>query len=244
MAATIAIVIYACYHLGGKPIPVLLSAHIMWILWWGQIEGWGILGFLLAWIALKKRSWPVMFLALALAAFKPQVSLVPVLALWWWSGKQRWYSLAALLALFALSLWVWGPWPVWYVQGALRIAGQQRFGPWNASLGLIAAPLFIPALLLPLERDKRIIALTATALIASPYLPYYSSILLLCFPIPLWAYLFGFLAYLPSLIGTQLAWNGIVLLPISILVWIYWPILKSWPAWQNFIQIFQRTPRT
>lgn len=235
MAASLAMIVYSTYILGGKPIPILLSAHMLWILWWGQIEGWGLLAIVLGWYALKRetekadgRSWPLMFLALALASFKPQISFAPVAMLWWWSGKERWKSLAALVATFILSLVVWGPWPVWYAQGIFRFVGDEHAGPWNASIGLIAAPLFLPALLAPMDREKRLIALTATAYLASPYLPYYSTIALLSFAVPWWAYLFGLLGFFPSILGTRLAWNGIVLLPALALVWIYLPILRAW----------------
>ena len=228
MGFTIAAVVYACYKLGGKPIPTLLSAHMMWILWWGQIEAWGILAIVLGWFALQKKSWPLMFLALAWAAFKPQISFVPVLAMWWWSGRERWRSLLAFLALFALSLWVWGPWPAWYLQGILGFVGDQHAGPWNASIGLAALPLFIPALWLPLDRWQRVIALTATAHLFSPYMPYYSTIPLFTFAVPWWTYLFGILGYLPSLVGTQVAWNAIALLPLLVLFWIYWPVVRTW----------------
>lgn len=230
MGVTIALTIYGAFYLGGRPIPILLSAHMMWILWWGQIEAWGILGLVLAWIALERKSWGLMFLALALSAFKPQIGFVPVLALWWWSGRQRWWSLAAMVALFVASLWIWGPWPVWYWQGIFRFVGNQHHGPWNASLGLYALPLFLPAVLLPLDREKRLIALAATTYIVSPYMPYYSTILLLCFAVPGWAYLFGFLGYFPLVLGTRLSWNAIVGMPIGVLLWIYIPILVSW--WQ------------
>lgn len=228
MLATIAIVIYSASMLGGKPIPILLSSHMMWILWWGQIEGWGILGFVLAWFAYKKKSWLLMFLAITLSSFKPQIGLVPVLLLWWWTGNERWKSLGAALALFAISIWVWGPWPVWYWQGITGFVGDGHHGLWNASLGLLALPLFIPALLLPLEKEKRILAVAATAMLVSPYMPYYSTILLFFFAIPAWAYLFGFISWFPNLLGTSLAWNSVVLLPILLLVWLYVPVLTKW----------------
>lgn len=228
MAVTIVMIIFGAYIFGGKTIPILLSAHMLWILWWGQLEGWGVLGLGIAWIALRRKSWPLMFLALVISAFKPQIGFIPVLALWWWSGNNRWKSLAILSILFGISIWIWGPWPVWYLQGITKYLGDNHQGPWNASLGLIALPLFLPALLFPLNREKRLIALTATTYIISPHMPYYSTILLLCFAVPWWAYLFGFLGFFPTIIGTTLAWNGIVFLPISVLLWIYIPIINNW----------------
>jgi len=238
MLATLAMTLYGAYVFGGRAIPTLLSAQMWWVLWWGQLEGWGILGFALGWLALAKDSWAIMFVALSIAAFKPQVSFIPVLALWWWSGRQRWKSLAAMLALLLASMLVWGPWPLWYLQGITKFVGAQHFGLWNASLGYAALPLFLPALLLPLNREQRLIALTATTLVTSPYLPYYSTILLFCFNIPAWAYLFAFTSYLPNLIGTRLAWNAVVLLPLGVLGWLYWPFIR-----RGWAKLRHRTPR-
>lgn len=241
LLATLAGMVYGVYMLGGKPIPILLSAHMMWVLWWGQIEVWGILAVVIGWLALQKKSWLLMFLALALASFKPQIGFVTVVALWWWSGRDRWKSLAAMLALLALSILIWGPWPVWYWQGIFGFVGDQHHTPWNASLGLWALPLFIPAMLVPLKREQRLMALTATAYIVSPYMPYYSTILLMCFAVPWWAYLFGLLGYLPSLIGTRLAWNGIVLMPILVLAWLYWPVVRAWLQQRGLLPLARPT---
>jgi hypothetical protein len=204
----IAMILHGAYLLGGKLVPILLSAHMLWILWWGQLEGWGVIGLILGIFSLKRRSWLLMFLALAISAFKPQIGFVPALALWWWSGKDRWKSMSAFILLFVLSIIVWGPWPKWYLEGITGFVGNQHHSPWNASIGLVALPLFIPAVLIPMDREKRLIALTATTYIISPYMPYYSTILLLCFGIPWWAYLFGFLGFFPEVLGTRIAWNG------------------------------------
>jgi hypothetical protein len=228
LAFSLAMILFGAYLFGGKPIPILLSAHLCWILWWGQIEGWGVLGLALGWLALQKKAWPLMALALAMSAFKPQIAGVPAFALWWWSGSDRWKSLTAMLALLAFSIWVWGPWPVWYWQEIFGFVGNQHHGPWNASLGVWALPLFVPALLMPLNRLQRLLAIAATANLISPYMPYYSTIILLCFDIPWWAYGFAFLGYFPLLVGSTVAWNGIVFLPLSLLAWLYWPGLQVW----------------
>jgi hypothetical protein len=228
LAFTIAAFIYGANHFRGKIVPMLLSAQFFWILWWGQIEAFALLGLILAQFAFEKKSWKLMFLALIFASFKPQVGFIPVLAYWWWSGRERWKPMLGLLMVFALSLLIWGPWPVWYAEGLLKFAGDGHANGWNASIGLIALPLFVPALLVPLDREKRILALTATALLVSPYMPYYSSIILLVMNIPIWAFFFAFTGYLTSVVGTTLGWNIVAGLPVSLLIWIYWPYLKAW----------------
>lgn len=231
LIATIIMVLAGVNYFRGNPILTLLSSQMFWVLYWGQLEGWGVLGLVLAWKAVETQSWLIMFISLAIASFKPQVGMVPVLFLWWFSGRARWKSLAALVCLFLASLLIWGPWPVWYYQGIIKFVGDGHFGTWNASLGWIGIPLFIPALLIPMEKRKRIIALTATALLASPYMPFYSTILLLCLEIPWWIYLFAFLGYFPAVFGTTIAFNGIIVIPILVLGWLYLPYIKKW--WEN-----------
>jgi hypothetical protein len=228
LAATLAMVVWGCYVFGGKPIPTLLSAQMFWVLWWGQLEGWGVLAMVLGWFAQQSSSWGWMFLALAMGSFKPQVGFVPLTAVWWWLGKNRWKAFGGMVLLAGVSVLIWGPWPLWYVQDYFKFVGGQHFGIWNASLGVWAAPLFLPALLLPMDREKRLIALTATTLLVSPYMPYYSTILLLCFNIPVWAYVFAFTGFFPHELGTGLAWNAIVFMPLSVLAWLYWPIARNW----------------
>jgi hypothetical protein len=236
---SIVAIVTSSHILKGNAIVALLSAQMAWILWWGQIDGIVVLGVALGWLALEKRMWWLMWLALALATLKPQIGLVPVMAIWWWSeSKTRWWSLLGFIALVVFSLWVWGLWPVWVLKGIVLVAQGTQYGSWNSSLGLWALPLFVPAVLMPLERRQRLLALTATAMLVSPYMPYYSTILLLCMPIPGWAYAFAFLGYLPNLLSTAVAWNGIVLLPITVLMWLYFP-----PAVHQFRKLIARRTR-
>lgn len=229
-AASLLMLVYSAAVLQQRPtwrvIPLLLSAQVMWILWWGQIDAVAVLGLALALLAGNRQSWALMALGLALVLTKPHLALVPGVFLWWQLGRGRWKCVLALAGLVAVSLVVWGPWPLWIVQGMAQKAGDRTFGSWNASIGWLALPLLVPAALVPLDRPKRLLALTATGLLISPYLPYYSTVILLCFTLPWWAVLFAFLGYFPTLIGTTLAWNGIVLLPIAVLIWLYVPLLS------------------
>ena len=222
LAFSIFSILLTTRFLKGRPVPLLLSAQLSWILWWGQIDALAILGLGLAWVAYEKKSWMLMTLASFLALLKPQVSLIPVLFLWWWPGKERWKTLLLSTILFGASLLVWGPWPVWMVSKIITFAENRSYEPWNTSLGLVAIPLFIPALFMPLgNRLDRLKAITATAMLASPYMPYYSTLVLLCFPLSWVAYPFVLLGYLPTILGTSIAWRGITFLPILVLLSIY-----------------------
>jgi hypothetical protein len=233
LAFSVAIIVFSSRTLKGNPLPLLLSAQLSWILWWGQIDGLAILGLALGWIAYQKKSWLLMTGALILVLLKPQISLMPVLIMWWWLGKDRWKTLIISTSFGIVSILVWGPWPLWNVSKMIRFAGNNPYGMMNTSLGLVALPLLIPAVFLPLkDRSKRLLAITATALLVSPYMPYYSTLVLFCFPLSWWIYPFAFLGYLPNVLGTDIAWKGITLLPILTLISLYHePIL-------HFIQQF------
>ena len=229
LAFTLIVTALGAYWFGGNPILLLLSAQLSWVLWWGQLEGWAILALVIGWIGMERQSWGWMFFALAMASFKPQVGFVPVLALWMWSGKARWKSAMGLAMVFLFTLIAWGPWPWWYVQGILNSSFVEGHASVvQASLGLAALPLLVLALVLPMNKVHRLLALTAASQLVSPYMPFYSMVLLLCFQVPWWIYGISFVAYLPSFLGTTLAWNGMVLLPLCILAWLYWPILLHW----------------
>jgi hypothetical protein len=225
MGCTLAITLIGTAVFKGRPIIALLSNQMWWVLYWGQIEGFGILALVLGWYALKKNSWWMMTLALLLGAFKPQLTLIPILLMWWWSGKARWPSLAVCILVFAFSVVIWGPWPYWYYKGIIGFVGDNHYALWNASIGYWALPLFIPALLLPMDRLQRIKVVAATTMLCNPYMPYYSTLPLLVFALPWPAYIFAFSGYLVTLIGPRLAWNSIVMMPILILVWAYTPYL-------------------
>jgi hypothetical protein len=223
MAVSMAIILFGVYTFEGQPLPILISAQLSWVLWWGQIDAFPILALALGWLSLKKKSWIMMLAALAIASTKPQSCLIPVFVMWWWLGHERWKALIGFVLLITASLLIWGPWPIWIIERIYGLASNKSFGPWNASLGLIALPLLIPALLMPLDRKQRLLAITATALLISPYMPYYSTLILFCFPLPWWMGSFAIIGYLPTIIGTHLAWNGITLLPIAILGILYRP---------------------
>lgn len=228
LAFTLAVSALGAYWFGGNPILLLLSAQFSWVLWWGQLEGWAILALVVGWIGMERQSWWWMFLALAMASFKPQVGFLPVIALWWWSGNARWKSAFLLAGVFLFTLIAWGPYPLWYLQGMMNSEfATHHAAVVQSSLGWVALPFLLLALILPLNRYQRILALAAAGQLVSPYMPFYSMALLLCFNLPWWIYALSFVAYFPSLLGTSIAWKGMVVIPISILVWLYWPILKK-----------------
>lgn len=114
------------------------------------------------------------------------------------------------------GLLICGAWPVTILKRSSELVRSGSYLPWNTSIGWLAAPTILLALCLPVDRPSKLAAVSAAGMLPSPYLPYYSTLLLLVFPLPLWLYPLAFLGYLPGLIGTALAWNRIVLLQFSL----------------------------
>lgn len=228
LALLLVLLLYSVRAWGGSKGVVLLSAQMFWMLWWGQIDILAIFGLVLGWQALEKEDWKWLTAAMVLASIKPQVGVIPIALIWWWSGPGRWKALGVFAVIALASLVIWGPWPWWVLESTREFVAGRTYGPWNTSLGPWALPLFIPAFLVPMPRFARLRVVIATTLLISPYMPYYSTLILLCFPLPAWLYVFAFTGYFPSVIGTQLAWNAIVLLPLGVLAWTYIPLFLQW----------------
>lgn len=227
-AVTIGLLVYSSRVLGGKWLPVLFSAQLVWILWYGQIEGIVIFGITLCVLALKRNEWGWLAVGLLLALTKPQVGLAPAIYLWWRSGNMRWKSAAVIAGVFIGTLAAWGPWPLWILNETGHLLDNGAYHIFNVSLGLYALPLLIPAIALPLKPQSRLLALSATALLISPYLPYYSTILLLVQPIPAWLYVFAFYSYLSPYIGAVWGMKPVILLPLLTLAYLYYPFARDW----------------
>lgn len=228
LGVIVVLLLYSLRVFGGAKGVALLSAQTFWMLWWGQIDLLAIFGIALGWQAIQKDNWKLLALAMVLATVKPQIGGIPLAVIWWWSGANRWKALSVFAGIGLASLVIWGPWPLWVWESIRTFVAGKTYGPWNTSLGPWALPLFIPAFLMPMSRFERLRVLIATTLLISPYMPYYSTLILLCFPLPVWLYVFAFIGYFPSIIGTQLAWNAIILLPVGVLFWAYIPSLNRW----------------
>jgi hypothetical protein len=235
-AATLLMFWWVTRVFSGKFWLVLVSSQLFWIIWWGQIDGLVILGVGLGWEALRKRNITYMVLAMLLATLKPQIGLVPILAIWWWFGRSRWKALLWYGVIFLLTIGLYGLWPVWFVQSVIKVATRTEQSAWNTSLGLWALPLLIPALFIKMERYPRLISLIATALLISPYMPNYSTTILFCFGLPWWFVFFALLGYFPAFLTPQPTVNIIPILPISVLIWLYYPFVKN--LLQNVLKRF------
>lgn len=228
-------IIFVTKILKGNVYIALFSAQMFWVLWWGQIDWIGILGVGLTWLAYKKNSWLLMGLGILLVAIKPQIGLLAVTYLWF-QYKEKWKTAAFVFVFFLISLLIWGLWPLKIIDNILNYVDEGSFAFWNSSLGLIGLPLFF-LLFIKKPIEDKFLAIIAITLIVSPYLPYYSTLVLLCFPLPVGLYIFAFSGYSLNLLGPTITYQALVLLPMSVLIKIYW--LESsniWKLGKHYIQ--------
>lgn len=221
----------ACRLTGVNRLAVLLSFPTLWLLWYGQIDGFVALGVALGLWAVRQEKPIWLGLALLLLLVKPHIGAPLALIYFLWS--RSWRALAVAAAVFLLSLVVWRPdWPIIWIRSLLQFAnppagatittaGQET----NISLfpyGLVAWLV----VLLPMPRTERAIAALAATFLSVPYAPTYSLLALLVLPVPWWVY--G-LSSVPLVMGPSGYWVT-TLAPLGCLAWItarQWPVMKA-----------------
>lgn len=202
---------------------LFLSLPFVWVLWYGQFETFVSVGAVLAWVALQRRQSVWVGIGMALMSVKPQIGFPAALAVLWWlpTWKQRLFAAAIPGGLILTSLAVVGPdwffvwlgklsfWLDYYTNGSL----YWWVGPW-------AYLLYLPALLLPLERLQRYRLILATTLLTSPFVPNYSQLVLYLFPLAWYHWLLGFLPLL-QIWGGEGVHRFTFLMPLSVTLGIY-----------------------
>lgn len=214
---------------GVNRFALLLSFPALWLLWFGQLDGFLALGAALGLWAVERRRPAWLGLALLLLLVKPHLGAPLALLYFLWS--RDWRALAVCAAGFLLTLLVWRPdWPLIWIKSLLQFArppaevtlttaGQQT----NISLypyGLVA---WLVPLLLPLPRADRAIAVVAATFVSVPYAPTYSLLALLVLPVPWWAYV---ISSVPVVTGPAGYWFT-VFAPLGCLAWL---LVRYWPA--------------
>jgi hypothetical protein len=225
----IAGVFFACRLFGGSALWVMTSYPMLYVLFQGQISG-VLVGLLaLFWWAAAHKKWALAGVCLLLAAAKFQFGMLIGAILWaclpvpW---RERLRLLLIPLAGGLLSLLLWPGWPLDLLQRLREFpphtGGSLALWRW---IGPIALLFWLPPLLLPLERTRRILMLVATMSLGLPYLQ--QTDLLGLFVLPLgWLPALGNLAY-------SVIWLGhpgqqlLVLIPLGVYIWIATPEVKD-----------------
>ncbi len=226
--ASIAGLTFAAHTFGGKTWMLFLSFPFAWTLYYGQIDGLAVAGLALAWWAVRREKPLLAGAGLMLASIKPQLTLPLVVLFWWWSSP-KWKTLLIPFAVLLLSVLQWGFWiPAWLAH--LNTAGWLVSLSRNISLfpelGWWVALIWLPIGLIPLSKERKVIAFAAGTALSMPYFPLPSAVLLFSLPLPRIAWL---IAQMPAL-GRFFDLDIYPLakaLPPTILVWLFFPILQE-----------------
>ncbi len=222
---------------GGRPLVMLLSFQLFYILYFGQITGLILAGLALFWWCAAHRWLDLAGLGLLIASSKYQLGVPLVLFLWLaadMTWRERIRCLLVPVGIVAVSLFVWPRWPLLSLNTILTIPPNNSgsislwrwIGPW-------ALLLLLPPLILRRPLSQRLVLYAAAVALAVPY--FQQTDLLFLFALPVgWLALGGNLGYLLMLFWS---WNGLAGLAV-LPTWIY---LKSF-----FVQekISKEGPRT
>jgi hypothetical protein len=164
---------FAARVFGGRLAPALLSVQTISALFIGQITGLMIGALALGWWGLAHRRWALAGFGFWLASIKLQIGLPFGLLLWLVAGiswRERLRILILPAALSLVSLVAFPGWPLGLLE---RV---QAYAPWDWSsislwtwTGPLALLLFLPPLLLKMDKPERFLALAAAVPLAVPY---------------------------------------------------------------------------
>jgi hypothetical protein len=185
---------FAARVFDGKSVGALLSYQLPYVLFWGQISGI-ICGFLaLFWWAMHQKKWFLAGLALLIAAAKPQTGgmfafFLFILADIPW--REKIHALFVPCVGFLLSLIFYPGWigDLFSRRGSpiafSNVSLWQWIGPW----GLL---LLIPAIVIPMDRQRRFLALTTACILSIPYFLQADLLTLYIFPTGILSVLLGY----------------------------------------------------
>lgn len=209
-------------HLFQSPlIAILLSYQLNWILFYGQIDPFIILGIGMGYTALKHDHPYVLGIALALLTIKPQMGAL--LALYFFSqAPHRMKTGAVFCAIVLGSLIIWPEWPIHLLEDHSQtfLLNPHNEGTNTALMLPISIRILIAfiSLWLPGKMEQKIPLLLASTLFISPYSTIYSQLALLVVGLPPIFSLFGVIPWVPALLnGPFNGWPLGCLFPLSVI---------------------------
>jgi hypothetical protein len=189
---------------GGRPTITLISYQMLYILFQGQMTAWIIGALAMLWWGMAHKRWSIAGLALLVASTKFQSGLIFAAALWFladisWKDRMRVISLPIIFS--AISLIVFPGWP-FQLLSVIQNNPPNELGSFTLWrwIGPSVLLFWLPPLLLPLKKEKRLIALVSTTCFALPY--FQQADLLVLFSLPIgWFPILGNFGYLSHWLG-------------------------------------------
>lgn len=196
--------LYAGRVFGGRTILLLAAFQTFYVLVFGQITGIIIGALALAlWGLVHEKPWIAGF-GIVIACTKYQIGFPAALAIWalyGGSASNRMRALILPVLIGGLSLVAYPLWPLSVLETVRNFPpndwGSITLWRW---LGPLASVFWLPPLLLPLPRDRRLLALLAAIPLAVPY--FQQTDLLILFVLPVgWLPLLGVIGVLYKPVG-------------------------------------------
>jgi len=221
---------FAVRVFGGKPGLVIMSYQLLTCFYYGQISGFLAGGFALGWYGITHKRWDLAGAAFMFVAAKYQVGVPLGLLFVWYSGIpfKKWLRLLPMpIIIFVLSLMIYPAWPALSMIKMSSMTNYLHLGiTFWIYLGTWALLFWIPALLLPISKTHRFLALFCLASFAVPYFQHIDLLTLFAFPLG-WLPAIGYVGVLfPFLDMTAIRLTAIV--PFSIYLLIILPASIRW----------------
>jgi hypothetical protein len=211
-------VCYAARVFGGNLAIAVLSYQMLWVLFYGQVTGIMLAGFALYYVALIQQKKVLAGVGASIGLLKPQMGVPILLALMLLSDtswRQRILSFGFPAVTLLVTVAIWGFWPLDLLHRIQDTppAFTGSIALWDY-VGAWSLLLYIPVLVLPMSRTKRLIAVVAASSLAIPYYQHTGLLMLMVLPIEL----IGLLGNLGFLM-VPFSWAGleaVILMPIAV----------------------------
>lgn len=221
---------FAVRVFAGKAPIVIFSYNMLWILWFGQLSGIVVGGLALMQWGITTRRWWIAGIGMIIASTKYHTGIPIVLTLWLLadiSWKDRFRILIIPVSVAILSLALYGFWPLDILSRAATDNppnGATSYTLWRW-IGPVALVFWIPVLLLPLSRGRRLIAVVACMAMSFPYFQLSDLLYLLVLPNG-WLPLLGDISFLHIVYNPILQLT--VLIPLAAYIRVIWPSMMEW----------------
>ena len=191
-------VIFACKVFGGSIVLAITSYQMLSLLYYGNFSGILVGGAALFWYGMAHQKWWLAGLGFLLASTKYHFAIFIGLPLLWWAKPDfrsilKMAIIPILIVLASLIIY-----PGWLATIWQRVS-HFGFFPLGITLwkyiGAWCLLLWIPVLILPFSRNRRLFAMLVTAFLASPYWLQTELLLLFSMPVGLMP-LFGAVGFL------------------------------------------------
>lgn len=206
---------------------ILLSFPAFWMLIYGQIDGFILLGVALGYWAIENKQPFWQAVAIIFLILKPHIGGPLALAYLIW--QKDWHTVGILGMFGLLSLLIFTPiWPLEWLRELISASNNADFNnsanQFNNIGGFPYGLLAWLVLLLPMPRPYQITTILSATILSSPYAGAYSTLALLALPLPPITYV---AISLPMFVGISYQW--LIVVPILLLLRPVWYNLKQLP---------------